>query len=570
MKKMGFELDEKRQSIIKEIKDLLIIGGPGSGKTTISLLKGYSHIKTKNLNRGQRVLFLSFSRNAKARIIESSEKLQDHKEHSSKIDVMTFHGFFLEIVKSHGYLLGAKKKINIVPPHDEKILRLGRVDETEDWITEREKIFINEGNLVFDYFAPKALEILEKSNRVLKLYTNKYPLVIVDEAQDTDLLQWKIIQCFANKSQLVIMADLQQQIYDYRPDINPERLNEIKKKLDPAEFNLESDNYRSPNKDILKFAHDMFNRSLNGKIYRGVEGFNFAPIGNSPMQALRRALSLIYKTAEKEGRLKPESIAILCTTNSGVKTVSKALSQAGINHKFQFDEIATNISSRIIACLLEPIVDKKQHLLFCLYIIKEFYSSKGNLNEIKKFEKWISSIREDKKVAGTLVPSLEEIIKKIASISFTGNPPKDWRNVQSTFLNCGNLALTKIAKYSENLVAFNRGKEIMNGLTEIWDSVGRYVDARGILQQALIETQINNISPKQSGINLMNMHQSKGKEFDAVIIFENPYNCSLELRGDSQDLFKIRKLLFVAATRAKEHLIFVRQFGCKSTILNHI
>jgi DNA helicase-2/ATP-dependent DNA helicase PcrA len=485
------------------------------------------------------------------------------------MEVATFHGFFLEIVKSHGYLLGAKKKISILPPHDEKILRLGKKDEDEEWLKERDKIFIEQGNLVFDLFAPKAFEILKKSKRILNLYANKYSLIIVDEAQDTDSLQWNILKTFISKSQLVIMADLQQQIYDYRDDINPERLDEIKASLTPMEFNLESENYRSPNKDILKFAQDMFNRSYNHSNYRGIESFNFNHFGNNPARALGRALSTINKNAEKEGRNAVESVGVFCSTNAGVKLVSKLLTDVRIPHKYQFDEVATNISSRLIACLLEPILDTRQHLLFCLFIIKEYYSSKGNLQEVRKFEKWIFNINQDKKVAGTLVPSLISIIEKIESSDFTGNPAQDWRYVQSIFLDCGNNSLTKISKYSENLVAFNRGKQIMIGLTDIWDTEGAYIDARGVLQQALIETQINNASPKESGINLMNMHQSKGKEFDAVIIFENIYNCSLELRNDTEDLLKIRKLLFVAITRAKEHLIFVRQFGCKSSILNN-
>lgn len=564
---MGFALDKKRLSILEEESDILIIGGPGSGKTTISILKAFNNIEMQKLNRGQKVLFLSFSRNAKARILESSRKFEEHKKYSSAMEVMTFHGFFLEIVKSHGYLLGAKKKVNIVPPHDEKVLRLGRDDESEDWIKEREEIFLKEGNLVFDYFAPKALEILLKGKRILSLYANKYPIIIVDEAQDTDSLQWNIIKSFAGKSQLVIMADLQQQIYDYRPDINPERLDEIKTELSPVEFNLETENHRSPNKDILKFAQDMFNQSYQDSTYRGIDGFGFNVI--NPIQVLRRAIGMIYQNAKKENREAPESIGIFCTTNAGVKLVSKLLTDAKIIHKYQFDEVATNLSSKLIACLLEPIFDKKQHLLFCLFIIKEYYSSKGKMQEIQKFEKWISNIRQDKKVAGTIVPSLRSVIEEIANFKFTGNPAKDWRFIQSAFLNCGNKSLIKISRYSENLVAFNRGKQIMIGLTETWDSKGSYVDARGVLQQALIDTQINNISPKESGINLMNMHQSKGKEFDAVIIFENPYSCSFEIRNDTDDLFKIRKLLFVAVTRAKEHLIFVRQFGCKSTILNN-
>ncbi|MFC4094853.1 UvrD-helicase domain-containing protein [Euzebyella saccharophila] len=564
---MSFKLDDKRKSILKEEKDILIIGGPGSGKTTISLLKAFTYIEKHSINRGQQVLFLSFSRNAKARIIESAEKFDKYKNLRLRLNVQTFHGFFLEIVKSHGYLLGAKKKISIVPPHDEAVRRIGRNEDDPDWLDELQINFIKEGELIFDDFAPKALEILTRSTRILELYAKKFPLIIVDEAQDTDALQWGIIQCFVQRTQLLILADLQQQIYDYRAVVNTERLNEIKEKLNPIEFNLETDNYRSPNKEILLFAQDMFNKKKLDGSYKGVQSFKYSPRNNDALVVLRRAIGIIYRESLKETSKKPESIAILCTTNVGVKSVSRLLRDVNIPHKYQFDQVATNISSRLIACLLEPVLDDTQHLLFCLFIVKEFFSSKGNLKEVAKFEKWIDSIKEDKKVAGTFVPAIKKVIDTVKNQKFSGSPGKDWRFVQSTFKNCGNKGLAEIAKHSENLVAFNRGKNIMAGLTKSWDANGLYIDARGILQNALVETQISNTTPKQSGISLMNMHQSKGKEFDAVILFEHPYTCSFELRGDSQDLFKIRKLLFVACTRAKEHLIILTQFGSNPSVL---
>tara|TARA_R110002167_G_scaffold366379_1_gene595605 strand:+ start:4198 stop:5901 length:1704 start_codon:yes stop_codon:yes gene_type:complete len=564
---MGFKLDDKRKSVLEEQKDILILGGPGSGKTTISLLKAFTFMEKTTINRGQQVLFLSFSRNAKSRILESAEKFEQYKQLHSGLNVQTFHGFFLEIVKCYGYLIGAKKKISIVPPHDEAVQRLGRKEDDPDWLIEQKNNFMNSGELVFDDFAPKALEILTKSTRILQLYAKKFPLIIIDEAQDTDSLQWGIVQCFTGESQLVILADLQQQIYDYRIGVNTNRLNEIKEKLNPIEFNLELDNYRSPNKEILKFAQDIFNKKRLDQAYKGVQIIKYSPRDNNPLLMLRRALGTIYRESLNETNNKPESIAILCTTNAGVKSVSRLLNEVNIPHKYQFDQVATNLSSRLIACLLEPILDDTQHLLFCLFIVMEYFSSKGNLKEVAKFKKWIDSIKAEKKVVGTFVPAIVKVINEVKNQQFSGNPSKDWRFVQSAFKNCGNNGLIAISKFSENLVAFNRGKNIMAGLTKSWDLNGVYIDARGILQNALVENQISNTTPKETGISLMNMHQSKGKEFDAVIIFEHPYTCSFELREDSPDLFKIRKLLFVACTRAKEHLIILTQFGSNPLVL---
>lgn len=564
------DLDENRQNIIESANDILVVGGPGSGKTTIALLKSFNFIKQKNLNRGQKVLFLSFSRNAKARILESASNLNNYDELKGKIVVQTFHGFFLEIVKDYGYLLGSKSKISIIPPHDEAILKRGRDQLDPNWLEELEINFIEKGEIVFDWFAPKALSVLKRSNRISRLLSEKFPLIVVDEAQDTGSTQWEIVKCLSERSQLLLLADLKQQIYDYRPDVSVERINEIREALEPIEYNLEGDNFRSPNTQILQFAIDLYERKGVQKDYSGVEIFGYSPKAGNPQLALRRALSQTFKKVKDNTGENPKSIAILSTTNAGSKSVSKLLNDAGIFHKYQFDEIATNISSRLIACLLEPIMDENQHLQFCLFIVREFYSSKGKIKDVEKINRWIDDIKKGGKVKGTFVPAISSVISQIKINRFSGNPARDWRYIQALLAESKNNELIRISKFSENLVAFNRGKKIMEGLTKSWDKLGGYIDARSVLQNALIETQISNINPTENGISVMNMHQSKGKEFDSVIIYQNNYVCNFELRGDNANQEKIRKLLFVASTRAKQHLQIVVQFGANISMLDNL
>jgi DNA helicase-2/ATP-dependent DNA helicase PcrA len=60
---MALQLDERHHSILDATRHCLVLGGPGSGKTTLALLKAVRRIEEK-LNAGQGVLFLSFSRAA--------------------------------------------------------------------------------------------------------------------------------------------------------------------------------------------------------------------------------------------------------------------------------------------------------------------------------------------------------------------------------------------------------------------------------------------------------------------------------------------------------------------------
>jgi hypothetical protein len=71
---------------------LLVLGGPGSGKTTIALVKGATEIANGALAPGQKVLFLSFARATVARIVQES-KVRVPADARSWIEIGTYHGF---------------------------------------------------------------------------------------------------------------------------------------------------------------------------------------------------------------------------------------------------------------------------------------------------------------------------------------------------------------------------------------------------------------------------------------------------------------------------------------------
>ncbi|QQX76006.1 MULTISPECIES: UvrD-helicase domain-containing protein [Aequorivita] len=566
---MSLNIDLKRKSILNCNTNLLVIGGPGSGKTTIALAKAFKYIEDNNLNRGQKVLFLSFSRNAKSRILQSSSNFSEHKKFGKQLYVQTFHAFFLEIIKTHCYLLGSPKKITIIPPHDEDALRLNRNENDEIWVKEKDNLLYMEGKITFDRFSKVALEIIVKSNRIRKTLANTFPLIIVDEAQDTDAEQWEFIKLFNHISQLILLGDLDQQIFDYRPDINPERINSIKEFLSPIEITLESENYRSPNSEILYFARDVLNNTPRNGTYKGVTSLIYSPQVQHRDKWIRSSIGILKETIKRETGEYPQSIAILCPWAKGVKMISAALRAKEINHRVQFDVTETNLSSRMIACLLEPILNEKQHLLWVLNILKDFYSATGKENEIKKYNSWIEKVYSDKKPGGTTVSYFINLINELRNMQLSGNPSKDWRFIQQKLLTCSVGAIKSFASHSEYLIAYNQGKIIMRDLTQTWIENKCYANARGILQRAIVEAQLSGDVASEVGINVMTTYKAKGKEFDGVIIFQNQYNAPLELRGDNPVTFqRSRKLFLVAVTRACHHVFILRQAGLPSPLLD--
>ncbi|MER3376205.1 MAG: UvrD-helicase domain-containing protein [Allomuricauda sp.] len=566
---MVLEIDEKRQAILDCKRNLLVIGGPGCGKTTIALLKAFLYVRDNNLNRGQKVLFLSFSRNAKARIMESASGFSDFKEYGHKLDVQTFHAFFLELIRSYAYLLGTPKKISIVPPHDEAALKGGRKDDDATWIKEKSDMFYGEGKITFDRFAATVLELITRSNRLRTMIACCFPLIIVDEAQDTDAEQWQIVEAFHGISQLFLLGDLDQQIFDYRPDVDPKRLEGIKQSIEPLEIILEFQNYRNPNTEILDFAKDLlYNTPRESSGYKGVTKLVYNPRADRRDMGIRQSVGIMRNTIMKITGEKPKNIAILAPWAKGVKTISVALRQRNIAHRVQFDETATNLSSRLIACLMEPILDSTQHLIWIIQILRDYASAKGARKDHDKYDRWISTIGEGKSPMGKMVPYFKGLISELAQHKLSGNPATDWRFIQQKLLSCEMRPIQDFARQSEFLVAYNRGRIIMRDLGDAWMNNYCYANARGILQNAIVEAQLSSDVIGEEGINVMTTYKSKGKEFDGVIMFQNEHSAPVELRDDNKSFSRSRKLFLVGVTRARYHVFILRQAGYDSAILD--
>src|ERR1700694_4777166 len=85
----------ERQRVLDAAGHVIVLGGPGSGKTTIAFKKALVRIETGML-LGQSVLFLSFSRAAVARIVQAS-RLELPRKDRALLDVQTFHSFFWDL-----------------------------------------------------------------------------------------------------------------------------------------------------------------------------------------------------------------------------------------------------------------------------------------------------------------------------------------------------------------------------------------------------------------------------------------------------------------------------------------
>ena len=304
------QLTKKQLAIMGATGHLLVTGGPGSGKTTVSILKAAKFAEC-DLRRGQNILFLGFARATVSRIVEAIDyEQQISREQKRRIDVDTYHSFFWRILKTHGYLVGLPRKLSILAPPGEAIALSqirgdyvgasrrsdpARAEKKAREDAERRRLARHEGRICFDLFAPFVGAILHGSDRIRKLMGTMYPFVILDEFQDTNDEQWSVVQALGQHTTLLALADPEQRIYDWI-GADPERLKHIREAFAPTEIDLGTDNHRSGGTDIAAFGDDLLTGRRRQESYNGVA---VCPYEANPVLAKTAVVTETYRARRR-------------------------------------------------------------------------------------------------------------------------------------------------------------------------------------------------------------------------------------------------------------------------------
>ncbi len=567
------EICDLRQSLLDCNGHALVIGGPGSGKTTIALKKAVLRIQT-GLTEGQAVLFLSFSRAAVARVGEATRQ-EVPKPQRGSLSMQTFHSFFWTLLSAHAYLLGCPKSLRILLPSDEQALygTIKKKDRNEEnivwrkWLAERERLFREDGKIAFDLFASNAADLLHRSAHLRRIVAQKYPLIIVDEAQGTNEDSWRCIELLAPLTQIICLADLEQQIFDHLPGIRPERIGSIRDSLHPLEINLGSQNHRSGNTEIAIFANDVLLGNVRGLPYVGISSFQYNPKLSQQSVILRRAIGMLQRSIRIATGKYGKSIAILTHSGASATKLSVALNTGAkpVRHKLSFDEAEAVLSARFAAFLLEPKLEANRlsDLATALDLLAAAKRA-GGLAVARQWQEWALKIRAGKLPTAGFVKAVLAVMDDLKEYRFSGDPAKDWNQVKRSLRNAGNEELTGVARNLDYLVAFNRGRRIGSGLGAEWLRDGQYTGAREVLDSSLAQDQILGGIDDPPGVQVMTVHKSKGKQFDGVVLIREgrhdgvQFVSSFVWWGDTAPFHRSRKILRVAITRARIHTLIVQ------------
>lgn len=546
---MAFELTDKQKEVWVAEGHLLVQGGPGSGKTTVSILKAGKIVK-EGLKAGQRVLFLSFARATVSRVLEAiAEEDEITSDVKRYIEVNTYHAFFWRLIKTHGYLLGLPRCLGILTPSneavalaeirkeyksDDKLSQGEREEKKEREYAERKQLAVEEGLLCFDLFAEMAGELLHRSNKIRRLISNAYPVIILDEFQDTAPDQWRVIRALGRDSQLLALADPEQRIFDFI-GADPERLQHFQDEFAPSTFDLRGENHRSKGTDLAHFGNDILKGKFTKKSYDGVQVDVFSANQNQALTKVVTETLQARKRLLKDGA-RDWSLAILVPTKRMTRVVSDAFREPPgrlpkIEHSAAVNMEAAILAAEIIAYILQTHGGRGDVAGF-VNLIGSYFRGKGgetpsktSLEEAARifaaYDKAVEHRAAGKDVLqNSIYLPIEAAYEASRDLVLTGDPDRDWTTVRKHLDAAACKRLNEIAAEVRNIRLLDRGTQLREALSQNWRDTGRYVDALQIVRQAFLQEHFSTNTKPESGVVVMNMHKAKGKQFDEVIIFE--------------------------------------------------
>ena len=606
---------EQKKCVEKISGPMIIISGPGSGKTRVITSK-IAYLILNNINPSN-ILSLTFTnKSAKEMINRAQNMIPNHN--INNLWIGTFHSVFAKILRIEAEIIGYNNNFTILDNEDSKniIKRIIKEKSLDSEVYKPNAIFAKisllKNNMIspqkynqseelikkdretrqmefssiyrkyeetckknesmdFDSILVNTLNLLNNSKEILEKYQNKFRYTLIDEFQDTNILQLEIIKKIVNKNQnLCVVGDDSQSIYSFR-GANINNILNFRKLFPKAEeFKLEQ-NYRS-SKIIVEAANKLIennSRKLEKKIWTNkTEGEKIKVIETNSDNEEGFIIASAVKHVTQKTNTKLSQNMVLYRMNSQSRAIEEGLRTLGINYR---------IFGGISFYKRKEIKDIVSYLRFCvntkdeealIRIINFPTRGIGNttINAIKNIStqnsksmwKVISEICEDESTTNKKLKQklkifydlLKKYISKIKTDSY-----------QFVLELIDDLKLVNKLKENNSIENYNRLeniKEFVNALKNFCEknsenSIDKFLEEVSLANDNEYDLSENS-NTKNEYVSLMTIHQAKGLEFDYVHIVgmeENIFPSQQSLYSIN-DIEEERRLFYVAITRAKK------------------
>ena len=419
----------------------------------------------------------------------------------------------------------------------------------------------------FDDLILLPIRIFEKKPFVLEEVQERYRYILVDEFQDTSLLQYKMVSMIAGKYRnIAVVGDDDQSIYSWR-GANYENIRMFERDFpERKEFKLEQ-NYRSSGV-ILNAANAVIKHNTERKEKvlwtESAEGAEISIRHHDSGDDEATFIAEDIKRKVRDGE-RFSSFGILVRTNSLITQLENTLLESSIPHKISGGQsFYDRREIRDMLCYLKVLTNEKDDVSL-LRIINTPRRGIGRTT-IEKIREYADS--NYKSLAESikdllLTDKIQDRTKK-ALLSFM-NLLESWRHID----NISSLVdkITQDIAYRNMLMEEypESPKTVeykMTGIRILSDRIRKYIERN---PDATLSDYINLtalVNEEEDGteekVSLMTMHASKGLEFNIVYIAGMdddiiPSKRSLEENPDN--IYEERRLFYVAITRARKELI---------------
>lgn len=582
-------------AILNKSRYLLLLAVPGSGKTTVMVCRianliSYEHISPHNM------LTLTFSREAAG---DMARRFSALFPALTAPKFSTIHSFCYSVLHHYARLkqrhLPQNIEIESSPVSKSVLLRqiyngmnqdfigddaldmlsaeiayiknmmLSKAEikkhpfETAniDSIFEQYEALKKEKNWMdFDDMLSLCLEIFHKYPDILAQYRRKYQYIQVDEAQDTSLLQHKIIEKLAlNNTSLFMVGDEDQSIYSFR-GAYPQALIGFAKTYPDAKILKMEENFRSEWEIVDKANH--FIKQNQNRYPKNMFCSNRTTdcIYDMELPDYSYQYTEILKLTQQVNA--NETIAVLYRNNESALPLIDLFDKKGIpfyikEHRASFFNhfIVRDILSFFRLAKNPNDLDAFKNIYYKLYLSKKIYQYvELHCTEYDNIFDIVLSLRMLK---DSIACKIRDIRDKLPSVR--NMPPLRAIQYIEDRLGYDEYINSRSANgyVPENLhQKLNILKSVAAGFQNIDDFITR-------LQE--LEKMIHNSGDQSKHITLSTMHSSKGLEFDHVVILDLieglfPSAVAVEEKlNDNRELYEEEvRLFYVAATRAKKRL----------------
>ena len=592
---MGKKLNTAQQkAVCHETGPMLVLAGPGSGKTTVLLCR-ISRLLERGLAKPQEILALTFSKVAAEEMKSRFENLNG----ASGVSFGTFHSIFFRILRSrYGWnveqIFQEEERRSIlrnsieaekwdIPDLEEYISQFfsqlslmnseleqpNRFTPTGMPVEEFRKLYrAYEGykerheKLDFDDMLTQCYQLLREDAAVREYWQRKYKFILVDEFQDVNQAQFACLQILAEKHQnLFVVGDDDQSIYAFR-GARPDFLLHFPTLYPAAKKVTLNTNYRSTERIVNLAERVIGNNEV--RFVKNMKGIGEAGDKVTFFLAEDAAKEAAH-IAEKIGRLLDEGvplteIAVIYRTNLQGGAFARELYKRGIPYDLR--DNSGNVYEHWVA----------KDLLAYLLLAENEESDSALRRILNKPKRYIGK---------DLLAEAETMPYTLLRSFFVCPSLKGWQeeNLENLRIDLNQIrkrtpydALKYIRKvigydeYLEEFAAYRRtSAQVLQEIAdEIMETAKDCADVRSFREQLerlslQMKEQSRTKGQKRNGVALMTMHGAKGLEFRAVFLPSLVEGIVPHEKG-MDTVAEERRLFYVAMTRASEKL-------CLSAIL---